>query len=143
LPKLARLLFAVAVFAALVLLSLSVGSGAWLWLLMAACVTLYLYGRSGAYPLLLVGALLAGASLGILLEATLRWSGAFLVSLGTAAVTAEAVEERPGHWAAIFGLAFVGLGMLVGIFDAGPTAVLVASLLVGAAVLWRLLARGR
>jgi len=143
LSVLARLLFAIAVFAALVLLALSVGSGAWLWLLTAATVVLYLYGRTGAYPLLVVGALLAGAALGILLEATLRWSGAFLVSLGTAAVTVEAIEERPGHWPVAVGLAFVGLGLLVGIVDAGPGAVLLASLLVGGAVVWRLLARGR
>lgn len=134
-----RLLAVVAALATLLLLSIVVSSAAWLWLLLAGTAALYFHGRTGLYGLLVVGALLVGAAVGILLEVALDWSGAFLVSVGSAAVTVEALEERPGHWAFIFGLALVGLGMLLGIFDAGPRAVLAASLLVVAALLWLLL----
>src|SRR5690554_4396859 len=109
-------------------------TSAWLWVLLAGTLGLYFHGRTAIYSLLVVGALLVGAAVGILLEVALNWSGAFLVSVGSAAVTVEALEERPGHWAFIFGLALVGLGMLLGIFDAGRWAVLVASVLVGVAV---------
>ncbi len=136
LSGLARLLFGIAAFALLVLLANAIASAAWLWLLLAAVVALVLYRRTGLYGLLLLGALLVGASVGILLEVALRWSGAFLVSVGTAAVATEAAEERPGRWAAIFGLAFIGLGMLVGIFDAGRWAVLATALLVAAGLVW-------
>lgn len=136
---LARTLFGIATLATLLLLALFLSSGAWLWLLLTAVIALYLHGRSGIYALLVVGALLAGAAVGVLLEVALRWSGAFLVSVGAAAITTEALHERPGHWALIFGLAFVGLGMLVGIFDAGQRAVVAASITLGALLLWRLL----
>lgn len=136
---LVRLLLAVAALATLLLLSLLVASSAWLWLLLAGTALLYFHGRTQVHALLVVGALATGAAVGILLEVAFSWSGAFLVSVGSAAVTVEALEERKGHWAVIFGLALVGLGMLVGIFDAGPRAVLVASVLSGAALLWWLL----
>lgn len=125
--------------AALLLVSVMVSSAAWLWLLLAGTAGLYSHARTRVYGLLVVGALLIGAGVGILLEVALDWSGAFLVSVGSAAVTVEALEERPGHWALVFGLALVGLGMLLGIFDAGTRTVLAASLLVGGALLWLLL----
>lgn len=140
---LARLLFGVALLATLLLVSLWLSSSSWLWLLLAAVLFLAAYVRTGIYGLLVVGALLAGASVGILLEVALRWSGAFLVGLGTGLGTVEAIEERPRHWPLVFGLAFVGLGMLVGIFDAGWRAVLIASLAAGGALLWRPLRRRR
>lgn len=134
-----RLLLAVAALAALILLSFLVSTSAWLWLLLAGVGALYLQARTGAHALLVAGALLCGASVGILLEVAWDWSGAFLVSVGSAAVTVEAIEERPGHWALIFGLAFVGLGMLVGIVDAGWGTVVTASVLTAALLLWLLL----
>lgn len=140
---LARVLFGIATLATLLLLALFLSSGAWLWLLLASVIALYLHGRSGVYALLVVGALLAGAAVGVLLEVALRWSGAFLVSVGAAAITTEALDEKPGRWALIFGLAFVGLGMLVGIFDAGQRAVVAASVTLGGLLLWRLLAPRR
>lgn len=136
---LARLLFGVALLATLLLVSFWLSSSSWLWLLLAAVVFLAAYVRTGVYALLVVGALLAGASVGILLEVALRWSGAFLVGVGTGLATVEAIEERPRHWPLAVGLAFVGLGMLVGVFDAGWPAVLIVSLAVGGALAWRLL----
>ena len=138
-----RVLVAVAALAVLVLLSVVVSSSAWLWVLLVGTTALYFHARSDVYALLVVGALLVGAAVGILLEVALGWSGAFLVSVGSAAVTVEALEERPGHWAFVFGLALVGLGMLLGIFDAGPRAVLVASVLAGGGLLWWLLRQQR
>lgn len=133
-----RVLLAVAALAALLLLSVMLSTSAWLWVLLAGTLGLYFHARTGFYGLLVVGALLVGAAVGILLEVALAWSGAFLVSVGSAAVTVEAVEERPGHWAFIFGLALVGLGMLLGIFDAGPRTVVAASVAVVATLLWLL-----
>lgn len=138
-----RVLVAVAALAVLVLLSVVVSSSAWLWVLLVGTTALYFHARSDVYALLVVGALLVGAAVGILLEVALGWSGAFLVSVGSAAVTVEGIEERPGHWAFVFGLALVGLGMLLGIFDAGPRAVLVASVLAGGGLLWWLLRQQR
>jgi len=136
-----RVLLAVAALAALSLLSVAVSSSAWLWVLLAGALGLYFHARTRLYGLLVVGALLVGAAVGILLEVALEWSGAFLVSVGSAAVTVEAVEERPGHWAFVFGLALVGLGMLLGIFDAGPATILAAATLVVATLVWLLIRR--
>lgn len=134
-----RLLTAIFTLAALLLVSILVSSSAWLWLFLAGVAVLYFHARTAVYSLFVLGALLVGAAVGILLEVALGWSGAFLVSLGSAAATVEALEERPGHWALIFGLALMGLGMLVGIFDAGGLAVLVASIVVGLVLLGLLL----
>lgn len=136
---LVRSLLAVAVLATLLLLSAMVSSTAWLWLLLVGTAALYAHARTQAYALLVVGALLVGAAVGILLEVALSWSGAFLVSVGSAAITVEALEERRGHWAFIIGLALLGLGVLLGIFDAGPRTVLLASAVVGVTLLWWLL----
>lgn len=128
-----------AALAILLLLASWVASTAWLWLLLVGTGALFAHGRTGSYALLVAGALLVGASVGILLELALGWSGAFLVSVGSAAITVEALAERPGHWAFIFGLALLGLGMLLGIFDAGPRTVLAASVALGTGLLWWLL----
>lgn len=95
---LARLLFGVALFATLVLVSWALSSSSWLWILLAALIFLALYARAGIYIFLVIGVVLVGASVGILLEVAAHWSGAFLVSLGGAGVTIEGLEERPGHW---------------------------------------------
>ena len=87
--NLARILFAVATAATLVLLALLISSTAWLWLLLAATVALYFHARTRVYALLVVGALLTGAAVGILLEVALGWSGAFLASLGAAGITSR------------------------------------------------------
>ncbi len=135
---LVRALLAVATLALLVIVALLVSSSAWLWLLLGATLALHFHDRLGLYPLLVLGAVLAGASVGVLLEVALRWSGAFLVSVGAAGLVVEALEERPGHWAFIFGLALIVLGMLVGIFDAGWRTVLAASTAVAATLVWYL-----
>lgn len=130
----ARLLIAAVAFAALLLLASLASSTAWLWLLLAGVVLLLVYARSsayarsGAYPALVLGALLAGAAFGILLELALEWEGAFLMSVGAAAIAVEAVEERPGHWAFVFGVAFVGVGAAVGLAAAGTRGYLAATL---------------
>ena len=82
-----RVLLAVAALAALSLLSVAVSSSAWLWVLLAGALGLYFHARTRLYGLLVVGALLVGAAVGILLEVALEWSGAFLVSVGSAATT--------------------------------------------------------
>lgn len=138
-----RILLAIASVAVLVLVSLLASSSAWLWLLFGATLVLYFHSRTALYPLLVVGAVMAGASVGVLLEVALRWSGAFLVSVGAAGLVVEAIEERPGHWTFIIGLALIVLGMLVGIFDAGWRTVLAASTVAVAAAVWYLAGQRR
>lgn len=132
---LARLLFGVALFASLVLVSWVVSSSGWLWILVAALIFLALYARSGVYAFLVLGVVLVGASVGILLEIAAQWSGAFLVSLGGAGIAIEGLEERSGHWPLIIGLAFVGLGVLVGLIDAGHFTLLLVLILATAVAL--------
>lgn len=116
---LTRILLAAATLTALLLLAAYVSSKAWLWLLCAAVIFLFVYARNGTYATLMLGALLVGAAVGSLLEMALRWQGAFLMSLGAAAITVEALEERPGNWAFAFGVAFVGIGTVVALASAG------------------------
>lgn len=132
---LARLLFGVALFATLVLISWVLSSSGWLWILVAALIFLALYARAGVYTFLVIGAALVGASVGILLEVAAHWSGAFLVSVGGAGVAIEGLEERPGHWPLIIGLAFIGLGVIVGLVDAGLFTLLLVLVLAGAVAL--------
>lgn len=132
---LARLLFSVALFATLVLVSWALSSSSWLWIFVAALIFLALYARAGVYAFLVIGAVLVGASVGILLEVAAHWSGAFLVSLGGAGVAIEGLEERRGHWPLIIGLAFIGLGVLVGLIDAGRFTLLLVGILAGAVAL--------
>ncbi len=133
----ARGLLALGVMAGLVVLAALVSSTAWLWLLFGGVVFLFVYARNGAYAALLTGALLTGAAVGILLEVALRWQGAFLVSVGAAALMVEGLEERRGHWAFVFGAAFVGVGAVFTLAAAGTRGYLAASLVaaVAAAVL--------
>lgn len=132
---LARLLFGVALFATLVLVSWALSSSSWLWILLAALIFLTLYARAGVYAFLVIGTVLVGVSVGILLEVAAQWSGAFLVSLGGAGVAIEGLEERPGHWPLIVGLAFIGLGVVVGLVDAGLFTLLLLCVLAGAVAL--------
>lgn len=132
---LARLLFGVALFATLVLVSLALSSSSWLWVMLAALIFLALHGRTDVYAFLVIGVVLVGASVGILLEVAVHWSGAFLVSVGGAGVTIEGLEERPGHWPLIVGLAFIGLGVVVGLVDAGLFTLLLVCVLAGAVAL--------
>ncbi|HRP47183.1 MAG TPA: hypothetical protein PLT07_06500 [Trueperaceae bacterium] len=132
-PPLATALLALATLAGLVVLAALVSSSAWLWLLLAGVIFLYFYARNGTYAALVVGAPLVGAAVGILLEVALRWEGAFLVSIGAAALMIEATEERPSHWAFIVGAAFVGIGAVVTLAAAGPRGYLAACLVAAAA----------
>jgi len=131
--NLARALLGLAVLAGLVLLAALVSSTAWLWLLLAGVVLLLIYARSGSYGALLAGALLTGAAVGTLLEVALRWQGAFPVSVGAAALMVEGIEPRRGHWAFVFGVAFVGIGAVVTLAAAGARGYLAASLAAAAA----------
>lgn len=99
---------------------------AWLILLLASAVALVLHSRTQIYALLVAGAFLFGSSVGVLLEVALNWSGAFFVSIGSAGIAVEALEERGSHWALTVGLSLIGLGLLLGVIDAGTRTVLLA-----------------
>lgn len=136
--RLARTLAAVSVAALLMFAAaLTPGTG-WLLLLLAGTALLALHARTDLYALLVLGALLIGAAAGNLLEVALGWSGAFFVSVGSAAMTVEALAERRGQWALIFGLALIGLGLILGVLDAGATTTLLAAALLLTLLLYRL-----
>lgn|SRR5690606_8607813 len=114
-----RAILAIGALATAILVAYLVGSAGWLWVTLAGVFFLALHGRLDTYPFLVVGALLAGAGIGTLLEVTWRWSGAFLSSIGAAALTVEALAPRPGRWAFSIGIGLLVLGTVVGLADAG------------------------
>lgn len=114
--------------AVLTTLAAVVSSTAWLWLLLAAVAFLLVHSRTRSYAALVVGCVLAGAAVGTFLEVALRWQGAFLVSVGTAALLAELLEPRKGHWPFVFGVAFLGVGAVVTLSAFGPRGYLAACL---------------
>lgn len=141
--ELVRALLTALLLAALLLLKLLLPSTAWLWLFSAGVVVLAVHALVGAWPLLFAGALLVGAAVGVLLEGSFRWSGSFLVSVGTASVATEALAESRRHWAFVVGLALIGLGLVVGLIDGSPhTRVLALATAVAVAV-WVWVARRR
>ncbi|MFO7545806.1 MAG: hypothetical protein R6W77_09955 [Trueperaceae bacterium] len=130
-----RVILAIGALAAAILVAYVVGSAGWLWVTLAGVFFLVLHARLDTYPFLVVGALLAGAGIGTLLEVTWRWSGAFLSSIGAAAITVEALAPRPGRWAFAIGIGLLVLGTVVGMADAGRDglyALLLAAAIVGA-----------
>lgn len=130
-----RVLLAAAMLALAIVVAYRVGSAAWLWITLTGVFFLVLHARLGPYPFLVAGALLAGAGIGTLLEVSWRWSGAFLLSLGAAAITVEALAPRPGRGAFALGVALLILGTAVGLAEAGRQgwlALLLAAGLVGA-----------
>ncbi len=130
-----RVVLAILVLAAAILVAYGVGSSGWLWVTLAGVFFLSLHARLGTYPFLVVGAMLAGAGIGTLLEVTWRWSGAFLLSIGSASVTVEALAPRPGRWALAIGVGLLALGTVVGLVDAGRDglyAALLAAAILGA-----------
>lgn len=136
-----RVILAIVALAAAIVVAYGVGSAAWLWVTLAGVFFLALHARLDTYPFLVVGALLAGAGIGTLLEVTWRWNGAFLLSIGAATLTVEALAPRPGRWAFAIGIGLLALGTVVGLVDAGRDGLyallLVAAILGAGAALGR------
>lgn len=137
-----RHLLAVALitFGVLALLAQASGSTGWLWLGVVAGAALAAYVNTRTYGFLLLGALLAGSSLGVLLTELFAWDGVFLVSLGLALVAVDRVEPRPQRYASYLGAVLAALGVLAGLIDSGVLTSLWLPLLLiaaGVALLWR------
>lgn len=112
----ALLLVALGVLALLARLS---GGTGWLWVGVVAASFLFAYARERTYGLLVIGAVLAGVSAGILLEGNLGWDGGFLVGLGAGVLGIELGDPRRGRWPRIVGVALIAVGLINGLLQAG------------------------
>ncbi len=92
---------------------------AWLWVGLAASVFLFTYIRRKDYGILVTGSVLAGVAVGILLEASWGWNGAFLISLGAGFLAIDRVEPKPNHWPLYVAGILGSLGLVVGLLENG------------------------
>jgi HRDC domain len=72
-----------------------------------------------SYGFLVTGCILAGVAVGILLESSWGWSGAFLISLGIGFVMIDRLETRQNKWPLYVGAILAVLGVLIGILETG------------------------
>ena len=125
----------------LALLARVTGGAGWLWIALVAAALLATYVSQRTYGLLVVGGLLAGTSVGILLQQLFpRCDGVFLISLGVGLIAIDAVERREPRWPRNVGLGLAALGLLLALATSGVLGSAWFALLliaVGAAVLWR------
>jgi len=125
----------------LALLARLSGGAGWLWIALVAGALLATYVSQRTYGLLVVGGLLAGTSVGILLQQLFpRCDGVFLISLGAGLVAIDLVERREPRWPRSVGLGLAALGLLLALATSGVLGSAWFALLliaVGAAVLWR------
>ena len=134
----ALLLVALGVVALLARLS---GGTGWLWIGVVAISFLYAYNRERTYGLLVIGAVLAGVSAGILLEGNLGWDGGFLVGVGAGILGIELGDPAPRRWPRIVGAALIVVGLVNGLLQAGVLgSAWFALVLIGAGA-WLLLRR--
>ena len=112
----ALLLIALGVVALLARLS---GGTGWLWIAVVAISFLIAYSREGPYGLLVIGAVLAGVSAGILLEGNFGWEGGFLVGVGAGILGIELGDPAPRRWPRIVGVALIVVGLVNGLLQAG------------------------
>ncbi|MDF1521239.1 MAG: hypothetical protein P1P87_00285 [Trueperaceae bacterium] len=119
---------------------LSDGAG-WLWLGLVAAALLAAYVQQRTYGFLVVGSILAGTSVGLLLQAAFpRCDGVFLISLGVGLIAIDRVEARAPRWPWGLGLTLVIIGIVSGLMSSGLLASTWFALLLivaGALLLWR------
>jgi hypothetical protein len=125
----------------LALLARVSGGAGWLWIALVAAALLATYVSQRTYGLLVVGGLLAGTSVGILLQQLFpRCDGVFLISLGAGLIAIDAVERREPRWPRSVGVGLAALGLILALATSGVLGSVWFALLlilVGAAVLWR------
>jgi len=125
----------------LALLARVSGGAGWLWIALVAAALLATYVSQRTYGLLVVGGLLAGTSVGILLQQLFpRCDGVFLISLGAGLIAIDAVERREPRWPRSVGVGLAALGLILSLATSGVLSSVWFALLlivVGAAVLWR------
>lgn len=110
------LLIAIGVVALLARLS---GGTGWLWIAVVAVAFLVAYGRERTRGLLVIGSVLAGVSMGMLLEGNLGWDGGFLVGLGAGFFGIDLYDPAPRRWPRIVGAAVIVVGLVNGLLQAG------------------------
>jgi hypothetical protein len=103
--------------ALLTLERLTAASG-WLWTALAAAGFLVAYRRQRIRGLLVLGAVLAGVSGGLLLGG-LGVPGGFFVALGVAVMAIDRVEPEPDKRTLRLGAALTAFGLLYGVAAAG------------------------
>jgi hypothetical protein len=125
----------------LALLARVSGGAGWLWIALVAAALLATYVSQRTYGLLVVGGLLAGTSVGILLQQLFpRCDGVFLISLGAGLIAIDVVERREPRWPRSVGVGLAALGLILALATSGVLGSVWFALLlivVGAAVLWR------
>lgn len=119
---------------------LSDGAG-WLWLGLVAAALLTGYVQQRTYGFLVVGSILAGTSVGLLLQAAFpRCDGVFLISLGVGLIAIDRVEARTPRYAWGLGLTLVLIGAVNGLNASGllsSTWFALLLIVAGALLLWR------
>jgi len=125
----------------LALLARVSGGAGWLWIALVAAALLAVYVSQRTYGLLVVGAVLAGTSVGLLLQQLFpRCDGVFLIALGLGVATIDVVEPREPRWRWRFGLGLAALGLLLSLANSGVLGSVwfaVLLIVIGGALLWR------
>ncbi|MFN2322258.1 MAG: hypothetical protein ABR510_04800 [Trueperaceae bacterium] len=126
---------------ALALLARLTDGAGWLWLGLVAAALLVAYVQQRTYGFLVLGSILAGSTVGLLLQAAFpRCDGVFLIALGMGLVAIDRVEQRAPRWPWGLGLALVGIGVVSGLASSGLLSSTWFALLLiaaGALLLWR------
>jgi hypothetical protein len=122
---------------------LTPGDG-WLWVALASVGFLYGYARQRVRALLVVGALLAGLSGGLLIGG-LGVAGGFWAALGVAIMAIDRVEPEPDKRTFKLGAAVTAFGLLYGVAASGWLDDLRFAIVIvlAAILLWGGRARGR
>jgi HRDC domain len=93
------------------------GGAGWLWVGLVAVGFLWAYVAQKSYGFLVTGSILAGVAVGILLESSWGWNGAFLVSLGVGFVMIDRLETRQNKWPLYVGAILAILGLVIGLLE--------------------------
>jgi hypothetical protein len=124
------------------LLSRLTGDSGWLWVGLVAAGFLAAYQRERIYAFLVLGAVLMGVAVGILLEGSWHWPGAFLVSLGAGVAAIDLAAPRENRWPRVVGLGLIALGVVTGLAESGVlTSSAFAVLLIAAGIAMVVLSR--
>ena len=91
----------------------------WQWVGLVAAAFLWGYVARKSYGLLVAGSILAGVAVGILLEESWGWNGAFLVSLGVGFAMIDRIEPKTNRWPLYVGGLLALFGVVVGLSETG------------------------
>jgi len=111
----------------------------WLWIGVVAAALVYAHARTRTYSFLVLGGILAGTSVGILLQQVVRVEGAFLVGLGAGIAAIDVLERRPNRLPRQAGAFLALLGLVLAFAEARVFDSVWFALLLVAAGAWLLL----